>query len=52
MPMHGEYRMLKRHTELGVMCGINPNNTLICSNGDVIELYNGYLFMLSIGNSR
>lgn len=41
MPMHGEYRMLKRHTELGVMCGINPNNTLICSNGDVIELYNG-----------
>lgn len=41
MPMHGEYRMLKRHTEIGVACGVDPNNTLICSNGDVIELLNG-----------
>ena len=41
MPMHGEYRMLKRHTEIGVMCGIKPENTFICSNGDVIELING-----------
>ena len=41
MPMHGEYRMLKRHTEIGVLCGINPENTFICSNGDVIELLNG-----------
>ena len=41
MPMHGEYRMLKRHTEIGVLCGIKPENTFICSNGDVIELLNG-----------
>ena len=41
MPMHGEYRMLKKHTEIGVMCGVNPENTFICTNGDVIELLNG-----------
>ena len=41
MPMHGEYRMLKKHTEIGVMCGVAPENTFICTNGDVIELLNG-----------
>ena len=41
MPMHGEYRMLKKHTEIGVLCGVVPENTFICTNGDVIELLNG-----------
>ena len=41
MPMHGEYRMLKRHTEIGALCGVPVENTFICSNGDVIELLNG-----------
>lgn len=41
MPMHGEYRMLKKHTEIGIKCGISEENTLICANGDVIELLNG-----------
>ncbi len=41
MPMHGEYRMLKKHTEIGVMCGVDPENTFICTNGDCIELLNG-----------
>lgn len=41
MPMHGEYRMLKRHTEIGTLCGIPEENTFICANGDVIELING-----------
>lgn len=41
MPMHGEYRMLKRHTEIGISCGVDSDKTFICSNGDVIELLNG-----------
>ncbi len=41
MPMHGEYRMLKKHTEIGVACGIKSENTFICTNGDVIELIKG-----------
>ena len=28
-------------TEIGVLCGVAPENTFICTNGDVIELLNG-----------
>ena len=41
MPMHGEYRMLKKHSEIGIACGVKPENTFICANGDVIEILNG-----------
>ena len=38
MPMHGEYRMLKSHANLAVMCGIPEENTFVLKNGDVLEL--------------
>lgn len=38
MPVHGEYRMLKTHADLGEMCGIPKENIFICKNGDVVEL--------------
>ncbi|MEG0794561.1 MAG: ribonuclease J [Bacilli bacterium] len=41
MPMHGEYRMLKRHTEIAGLCSVPLENTFICANGDVVELLNG-----------
>ena len=41
MPMHGEYRMLKRHTEIALACGIPKENTFICKNGDVINIKDG-----------
>ncbi len=41
MPMHGEFRMLKRHTEIAHLCDIPEENTFICSNGDVILLKDG-----------
>ncbi len=41
MPMHGEFRMLKQHTDIAKMCGIPEENTFVCSNGDVILLKNG-----------
>lgn len=40
MPMHGEYRMLKQHTELAETCGIDINKTFIMNNGDSLILDN------------
>ena len=38
MPIHGEYRMLKKHADLAVACDVNLENIFICKNGDVVEL--------------
>ena len=38
MPMHGEYRMLKGHGDIGTQCDIPEENILICQNGDVVNL--------------
>ncbi len=37
MPVHGEYRMLKKHRDLALMCDINKENVFIMKNGDVLE---------------
>ncbi len=37
IPVHGEYRMLVKHGELGKMMGVNPKNVLIGDNGTVFE---------------
>lgn len=41
MPIHGEYRMLKKHADIAVMCDIKKENTFILENGDVLSLNNG-----------
>ena len=41
MPIHGEYRMLKKHADIAVMCDIPKENTFILSNGDVLSIKNG-----------
>lgn len=38
MPMHGEYRMLKKHADIGISCGIPKENIFILENGDTLEL--------------
>ncbi|HJF32646.1 MAG TPA: ribonuclease J [Sporosarcina psychrophila] len=38
MPIHGEYRMLKMHTDLAVSCDIPRENTFVMGNGDVLAL--------------
>ncbi len=38
MPVHGEYRMLVRHGELAVECGVSAENIFVMENGEVLEL--------------
>lgn len=38
IPVHGEYRHLKRHAELAVEMGVAKENVEIMSNGTVLEL--------------
>ena len=38
IPVHGEYRMLVKHAELGRMMGVQPKNVVIGENGAVIEI--------------
>ena len=38
MPVHGEYRHLKQHSELAEKLGMSHENIIVADNGDVIEL--------------
>lgn len=38
IPVHGEYRHLKRHAELAVEMGVPKENVKILSTGDVLEI--------------
>ena len=54
MPIHGEYRMLKKHADIGIMCDIPKQNTFILSNGDVLNMKNGRISLgekIDTGNS-
>ena len=38
IPVHGEYRMLCKHAEIGRLMGVEPKNVLVAKNGEVIEI--------------
>ncbi|MFA7561795.1 MAG: ribonuclease J, partial [Candidatus Izemoplasmatales bacterium] len=38
MPIHGEFRMLKLHSKLGIDTGVKAENTFIMENGDVLAV--------------
>ncbi|MCF0117685.1 MAG: ribonuclease J, partial [Bacilli bacterium] len=40
MPVHGEYRMLRLHSDIAVQLGMPRENTFILSNGDQLLLKN------------
>ena len=38
IPVHGEYRMLVKHAEIGKQMGVQPKNVMIGENGCVFEI--------------
>ncbi len=38
IPVHGEYTHLKKHAEIALTMGINPNNIFILENGKVLDI--------------
>ncbi len=40
MPFHGDYRMLKRHADIGIECGIPKENTFVLKNGGTLSINN------------
>src|SRR5699024_11503880 len=38
MPIHGEFRMLKIHKELGIDTGVDKDKIFLMENGDVLSL--------------
>jgi len=38
VPIHGEYAMLKRHSDLAIGSGISKNNCFILENGEVLRI--------------
>lgn len=43
MPFHGEYRMLKRHADIAVLCDIPKENTFVLQNGEVLSMRKGVI---------
>lgn len=41
IPIHGEYRMLRRHALLGEGVGIDRENIFLIDIGDIVEIQNG-----------
>lgn len=41
IPVHGEYRMLRKHALLGESVGVEPDNIFLVDVGDVIEIQGG-----------
>lgn len=41
IPIHGEYRMLRHHGNLGEAIGIDRDNIFILDNGDTVEIQGG-----------
>jgi len=38
MPYHGEYRMLKKHADIAVECGIPKHKTFVLNNGEILSI--------------
>ncbi|MBP1904130.1 ribonuclease J [Paenibacillus turicensis] len=41
IPIHGEYRMLRKHAQLGESVGVDPDDIFLIDIGDIVEIEQG-----------
>ncbi len=44
MPMHGEFRMLQSHAQLGKLCDVKEENIFVSKNGDILAMKDGNVY--------
>jgi len=42
MPVHGEWRHLRAHAQLGIESGVAADRVVLCEDGDVVDLVEGH----------
>jgi ribonuclease J len=52
LPVHGEWRHLRAHAQLGVESGIAPDRVVLCEDGDVVDLIEGHARLVGHVPSR
>jgi ribonuclease J len=52
LPVHGEWRHLRAHAELGVESGLAPDRVMLCEDGDVVDLVSGRARLVGHVKSR
>ena len=52
MPVHGEWRHLRAHAQLGIESGVPPDRVVLCEDGDVVDLVEGHARLVGHVKSR
>src|ERR687894_334770 len=52
MPVHGEWRHLRAHAQLGIESGVAPERVVLCEDGDVVDLVEGLARIVGHVKSR
>ncbi|HEX5540553.1 MAG TPA: ribonuclease J [Micromonospora sp.] len=52
MPVHGEWRHLRAHAQLGVESGMSEEQIVLCEDGDVVDLVDGRASVVGHVKSR
>jgi ribonuclease J len=52
IPVHGEWRHLRAHAQLGIVSGIAPERVVLCEDGDVVDLVDGRARLVGHVKSR
>jgi ribonuclease J len=52
MPVHGEWRHLRAHAQLGIDSGVAADRVVLCEDGDVVDLVEGHAKIVGHVKSR